>query len=535
MPELNCQALTQLAREHQPLLRFDSAELWFPVLAEAWLTHCARDNWGANSKQRGTAILRTLANPTTITIDDLRGGCAGPGGSRIRLQSGSDRNDIGNPAYQQDLGAEDLFLDFAGWQQPAAPAAGSPQYLYKAVEQLRDALNPGKPLADPVAPWPPQPGGAAQPDRVTVYAEVEWAGRYPLIDRAHPEKDPDGNLDFGPAPDDPALDRIRQRLGEYLAVTYYFLYPIQLPPEEEKPAEGGPEPAQKPAKLTREGQWEAITVFFHGDPGGSTDRDGRPASFTWTEPAFVAYSQGYGEGDGIPPAEVRPWKPARNTASEWNRFGVEKDGTHPVAYVTAGTHRHEFGEAFVSKSIVAAGVGSPHQETANVAQGLAGLAVTAIASGNPLVGLGLLFLALLALIIWLIQMATDGGSADPVPTADEPVVGRGTGPAAAPAAGSPSTGGGGVPTGASGTVQSDLRVINPFRAVEPPTSAFPPPPNACEYPSWWDFAGRWGVKVLKGTTWDSGTHRVDRWGRSRGYWNAYHLVKFTNQNRQYPL
>ena len=165
MPELNCQALTELAREFQPLLRFDAAEQWFPVLAEAWLTHCARDGWGANSKQRGTAILRTRANPTTIGVDDVVGGCAPvPGGARIRLDGGSDQNAIGNPAYQRDLGDDDLFLDFAGWHQRAAPAAGSPEYLYAVFQSLRDTLNPGKPLPDPVAPWPPQAGGVAQPE-----------------------------------------------------------------------------------------------------------------------------------------------------------------------------------------------------------------------------------------------------------------------------------------------------------------------------------------------------------------------------------
>ena len=310
-----------------------------------------------------------------------------------------------------------------------------------------------------------------------------------------------------------------------------------MPPSEDKPADGTPDPAQNPAKPTREGQWEAITIFFRGDPGGPADPDGRPRSFAWTEPAFVAYSQGYDQGDEMQPAEVRPWKPAVNTAGEWNQFGVEKDGTHPVAYVTAGTHRHEFGDAFVSKHVTATSVGSPHQQTAYIADGLAGLAIAGSVSGTipPPIAVGLLILALLILLFWLIQMAVDSGSADPAPPADELIVGRGTGPAAAPTAGSPSTSSGGVPSGASGTVPTDLRVVNPFRAVEAPTSSYPPPADVCEYPWWWDFAGRWGVKVVKGTTWDSGTHRADRWSRSRGYWNTYHLVKFTNDHPQYIL
>jgi hypothetical protein len=47
-------------------------------------------------------------------------------------------------------------------------------------------------------------------------------------------------------------------------------------------------------------------------------------------------------------------------------------------------------------------------------------------------------------------------------------------------------------------------------------------------PSWWGFAGRWGVRVTPAASgsWDSGSRRTDPSGRSRAYWNAYQLVQY---------
>ena len=75
---------------------------------------------------------------------------------------------------------------------------------------------------------------------------------------------------------------------------------------------------------------------------------------------------------------------------------------------------------------------------------------------------------ILVIIIWLIVLAisgpgVDGGaSSDPVPTGSEQVTARGNGPAAAPAGGSPSTTGGGVPTGEARTATTRLRIIDRF-------------------------------------------------------------------------
>ena len=55
-----------------------------------------------------------------------------------------------------------------------------------------------------------------------------------------------------------------------------------------------------------------------------------------------------------------------------------------------------------------------------------------------------------------------------------------------------------------------------------------PAPGVVEMPTWWLFPGRWGVRAKNRASShrDSGTRRVDAFERSRGYWNAYHLVRF---------
>jgi len=51
-----------------------------------------------------------------------------------------------------------------------------------------------------------------------------------------------------------------------------------------------------------------------------------------------------------------------------------------------------------------------------------------------------------------------------------------------------------------------------------------------QLPGWWKFPGRWGVLVERrmSSGWDSGTRRMDRFGRTRGYWNALQLFNWLN-------
>jgi hypothetical protein len=107
-------------------------------------------------------------------------------------------------------------------------------------------------------------------------------------------------------------------------------------------------------------------------------------------------------------------------------------------------------------------------------------------------------------------------------------VARDGGPAALPPGQAPPTRPGVPPTG--NAVGMNLRFINRFR-FDPtlPVTTYPlPAPNVVELPTWFDFTGRYGVRVVNRSTntWDSGTRRTDAFGRSRGYWNTYRLAEF---------
>jgi hypothetical protein len=84
-------------------------------------------------------------------------------------------------------------------------------------------------------------------------------------------------------------------------------------------------------------------------------------------------------------------------------------------------------------------------------------------------------------------------------------------------------------------VDFTLRVIDRFYGDL--FGGFPPAGGSCELPPWWDYGGRWGVKLGDPNSpgWDSGSRRADRFERSRGYWNARELVWFVSQNPKFQL
>jgi hypothetical protein len=78
------------------------------------------------------------------------------------------------------------------------------------------------------------------------------------------------------------------------------------------------------------------------------------------------------------------------------------------------------------------------------------------------------------------------------------------------------------------TVDFDVRVIDPWRSSR--RTGYPAG-EATEYPYWWDYTGRWGVRVEPRVEndWEDGTRRVDGFRRSWAYWNAYWLLDFWAQ------
>ena len=376
-----------------------------------------------------------------------------------------------------------------------------------------------------------------------IYAEIDWAGRYPLIDQTRVDQI-GGNADFptsisgtnkdGPAP--------LTALNNYLALTYHLFYPAM----ETSPA-GAPDPD---VNRIREGQWEAITIFLKGDPDfGTEDPQGRP-DFPFTiiddphknptgqirglTPRFLAYSQGYSLGDdSFNPlsAEVRPWPGTPGAAS--NMPVSIAFGTHPMAFVTAGTHRN----LFSIDATVTPGTSTPDtalSTTGSAVMGAAGSAIgvcAGIAELPPAAVVCIIIAAvvfLIGLILFILSfLLPDTTPATETPQSSQPGsdVARDDGPAALPA--------GTTSSSASSVAQPVLRLISEFGFDPmPPITTYPLPvplpAGAIEMPSWWTFAGRWGVRVnrLAAGQWDSGTRRTDPFGRTRAYWNAYQLVQF---------
>jgi hypothetical protein len=215
---------------------------------------------------------------------------------------------------------------------------------------------------------------------------------------------------------------------------------------------------------------------------------------------------------------------------------------HPLAWVTAGTHRN----LYSIEATVTQGQSQPDptlNTTGGVLMGAAGTACgTCLGLGSlgspaviPIIAAivcciisGVVFL--IGFLLWLLSLFlrdTPPPTESAQSTAPGSDVARDGGPA-------------GVPSGFAGTITSngvnpsatvamDLRVINRFRFQPPDTTNYPPPnQNAVENPSWWAFPGRWGVRIKNSAagSWDSGTRRTDQFERSRGYWNAYQLVAF---------
>jgi hypothetical protein len=526
MAEMNCQTLTDLARRFQPVLRFHPSERIFPALAEAWLSACSGESWGAGgAKFRGTALMRAATGDTAFGDPSfVRASCAGGAGvgSPIDDDRGNANNDIGNPDYAHPADMQDAFLDFGGWDDPVGFSTCSPAYLAEVFSGLGSAINPTAvtevPLDRLTSTAAPTTFGTAQPKQPTVYAEVEWAGMFPRIDKNRPGE----QKDFAHPDND-----VFKGLDSYVAVTYYYLYPSVEPP---------PKSAEGVRKL--EGQWEAITVFLKGDQGGA-GAGKRPRDFSGLEPRFVTYSRGFDNVDSTPlPASCRPW--------DDQTLPVEKDGEHPIAYVSAGTHRNFFvldegsmtnnGATGGSTVITATNIGTPNPLGSYIMMGGAALIAASVFAGP--FGPAVLILGIIVFVIGLLVLAFTGGQAPPAPEdppkneptqpGQEDVATDGTGPAGVP----PGTA---KPTQASGSVDFTLRVIDRFYGDL--FGGFPPAGGSCELPPWWDYGGRWGVKLGDPNSpgWDSGSRRADRFERSRGYWNARELVWFVSQNPKFQL
>jgi hypothetical protein len=512
MPLADPDQVRSLAERYEPSLVFSTGEQVFPALIETYLSHVSPAAWppgpgqqaapdlgvpaesGAGSHRRGTAIMEGDAPGTR------RGGPNEAGAPLRRDGSGFDA--IGNSSYLVGFASESLFLTFGGWSD-ATCRKGNANYLLAAFSELTAAMEPSsrwgefQSLSNRPIMW------VEQPTTPTVYAEATWCGDYPRIDEAV-DRDGSGVRDFAGGPDPDSLRRV-------LALTYYVFFPLM-----DRPAPGPLAPAFRLGRQ-REGQWEAATIFFAGTP---PDDPNDPAQFDFAEPPLaVALSRDPFVTTDL--ATCRPWAQ------------VTRDGLHPRLYVSRGRHHLLFA--------------APADQTGNYDGPGGGASTdTRLDATDPgqedfpgheaLLIAGLILASPLLLLLWLISLLlglhndANNGAEGPPPEVSAPA-GDGEG-----SIGSPSQGAMPGEVLADGRRIDDpattmLRFINGLLR-DPPDTAWPDdndpgaPPPRFEHPYWWRFAGRWGVAVPSGSTsWSPGTRRVDRFGRSLGYFNTVSLAR----------
>lgn len=552
MANLTDPVITQLLEQFQPLIFFDPDEQFFPSVAEEVLGHEATESWNkVPTHQRGTAVLLAPLTSSAYDASEVQAGVDDPNGAPLTFDS-TPPEGIGQH-FGYNSASNDLFLDCAGWDDTASFAgpgeasytAGSVEYLQPLFSALGHAMNGTIPVT---SPSPAPKFSVPRTTSPTIYAELEWAGRYPVLDQDRVNQI-GGQNDFPPQSEGTDQPALFSGLNDYLALTYHLFYPAMEP---------SPISAPDPDERYREGQWEAVTIFLKGEPDfGTTDQDGRPdfpfefgfgfgPGLTGLTPRFLAYSTGYSLGDdNFDPlsASVQPW-PDGTTATQAYAFQ-----THPLVYVTAGTHKNLYG----IDAVVTPGTSSPNaalNTTGGVIMGGAGslagvcvsfaiatvppaagggpptLAVVLAASAVCLIVSGIIFLIglFLFLLSWFLR---DTSPPTESPQSSQPGtdVARDDGPSA-----TPGNIGTYLPSSASSIVTQTLRLISNYTFdPTPPVSTYPlSAAGAVEMPSWWGFAGRWGVRVnpTASGSWDNGSRRTDPFGRSRAYWNAYQLVQY---------
>jgi|GEM_PF-2335350 len=539
-----------LAKQFQPILFFDPTERFFPIAPEEWLTHVSPESWNnPETHQRGTALLKVNQSDTVINSSNLVAGSDHPSGAALQLNSTSPEGI--NQNFSFDPTVQDLFLDIAGWNDVAPTlnngprfSQGSTDYLDLLFRTVSNNMNPVLPIdsADPTPSF-----SVPRINSPTLLAEVEWAGIFPRIDNlraGQTSTSPDFPSAIGTAAG--PSDQILKDLDNYIALTYYMLYPAM---------EAGPG-VLNDGVLKKEGQWEAITLFIKGRKSDSaTDRDGRPEFFmessitnlsqTFT-PRFAVYSQGYHpfEDNSDPlKAAVRPFQSSAEIPS------VTNFSNHVLAYITAGTHKN----LFAPEEITTPGTSTPNTTlnplggaimgaagtAAGVCLGLAPPPLTPACIVCLIIAAVVFLIGLILFLLSFLMQSTPPATEAPDPGSTD--VARDGGSAALPPGQNAPIENGLQPAGNSVTV--NLRVINRFGFDTPGVSTYPAPPETVEFPSWFTYPGRWGVRIMNfaGNTWDSGSRRIDPTpiknpsstgliasNRSRAYWNAYRLVEFLN-------
>ncbi len=535
-----CSNLREIAQAYMPSLLFAAHEQFYPILAESWLTHATSADWPETTPARGSDLLvDTGRHGTALVTQD-----GDP--PRLTLHAGTPRHNapmaltpdvMSNGVGLLPQATPNHFLVFGGWSDPDTRTRGHPQYLAQAFSEMGSALS------NQVVPWNPvELDGAVghlpqfwtpQPVTPTVYAEFEWAGRYPAWCQEFGEREFTG---AGSALDD------------LVCLTYYFLYPHRQPPRA----------GQAPVPL--EGQWEAVSIFFRCTAASERRNDGRPTFVDILEPPLYVVASQNLEG-GVHQGEVKPWD-----KTEKIPLPDILNGTAFVLYVSQGNHAMYFhpveGESRpLEPSNPVADINLDFDEdrfwwqllfvvlvlllAAHVTAD-AWLAIQAFTTAwlAPLAAVLLTILAILAILLLVLAVAAlfaDHGSELQPRVRNDLAMGDG------PALGSPHEAPAGLPSDSSAPSERPLGTPNAGSPSGHDNVAFDvrlvdrlnehheysqfPPLMPCENPAWWHYPGHWGIRVTPRVDdgWADGMRRVDHHQRSWGYYNAAHLVEFIDR------
>jgi hypothetical protein len=496
-----------------PTLKFSKGsdgdnEAFYPVDPEGWVSHRADASEVVppvnNPHHRGTALHRWRAGIPGVTWDNWRSIPPHIGAGNITDDATA--SGIGSPEFKSQPNKTsvsdpegDWFLDFGGWSDPAAKTYGQMNYAWKFyTDKVYGALGlpasgapkePAPPLNTPPAPANFVPNSSA------LRASVEFAPLEKVLSELLDVVLPAdlAEIEQGQS----KIQGLADRLSEFQALTYYLFYPGYVPPD---------------GKLM-EGQWEAISLFLK-DTGG-----GNPVA------EFASYSQGY--RGGIFPMPLAACKAIAD---------MELQGEHPVAYVAQGSHANYFTPRGSEQSVdpgvhwgAALGYGAAGTVAA-VGVGLITLGLLSTPVGWPLVlaGLACLFLALLiAVLTWLFTKDDEAPTPPPYDQGARPNdVHEGNGASG----GGQAVGTADSPPPAAGSAAADGKVPFVIRVVAPYLDK---PDRRGEPPSWWGYAGRWGVCVddpiaAAASGWGNGTWR--RWpdGYTLTHRNVEALVDYLN-------
>jgi len=587
MIRMDPKGLEMLARRFSPVLRFHEDERFFPLLAESWLTHTSTGVWPEDDapevhrrtrpgdpNRRGAALLTADRAMTALSA------IAGPpvGGTRP-LGLGDDTSDPWSMVSDRLRKAgEDAFLDVGGWLSPQKPGFGG-QLLEGDLEHLAGLCSELASAMTPKVPWkPPQDGvtapfpWVAQPPHPTMYCEITWAGAYPRIAGEHGGREfPDGEhgLDnlvaftyhlLYAAREAPPVPGARHSEGQWEAITLYFDAKVEKGRDSHLVGSGSI--ADEPSFVViSQGQDRSLDSHF------TALEDYRSCELAGTHPiVYVAkgtHRQYFHPVDGetFDPGAHVPHGPDTTVHHE------DIDGVGEFAVL--GLIILGIAALLVWAAVAAAGAA-----VALIAAGalVAGAALAAVAVLVAVVAILLVILALILLFWWIASACSedsDNNAGTDVSNPPEPDEAGGGGPSSGgdgsedPAppgsgpGGSPSGpgGGGGGPGGGGGgpggggavgtvglpntgsptgreTAFADVRIVERLlQAGASRRHTTFPTDQVMENPAWWDYVGRWGIRVRNlpaSGTWESGWQRIDAAGRDWGYFAAERLLIVRN-------